>query len=134
MKTDPIRANQLIRRFILDGVDTLPDLVGKSVTVGRLNIYKAMRIMDEYCYGTLGANNLRVVQKIVLFPNPGNGELNIEAFSDIEKVECFDMNGKSIPCQFDGHTIDIRDLANGVYVFRVYTADGISSVRYLKGE
>ena len=37
----------LIKEYILNGVDTLPTLVGKTVTGGRLNLYKSALLMLE---------------------------------------------------------------------------------------
>ena len=37
----------IIKEYILNGVDTLPDLIGKTVTGGRLNVYNSLRLMID---------------------------------------------------------------------------------------
>ncbi len=46
-KSNPADAALMLRRYILDGVDTLPDLNGKTVTGGRLNVYNSMMLLFE---------------------------------------------------------------------------------------
>lgn len=42
---DPAGMALVIKEYLLAGVDTLPSLVGKTVTGGRLNVYKAAQLM-----------------------------------------------------------------------------------------
>lgn len=134
IKSDPEEANLLIRRFILEGVDELPSLAGKNATTGRLNILKSMQVMDQYCYGLLNQNDLKVLKDVVIYPNPGKGILNIETFYPLIKVECRDATGRMVECNLSGNTMDISWLAKGVYYFRVETAEGTSALSYVKND
>lgn len=44
-QSDPAAAILQVRQFILDGVDTLPTLVGKTVTGGRLNVFNSINLL-----------------------------------------------------------------------------------------
>jgi len=45
--SDPAGMALVIKQCILEGVDTIPSLIGKTVTGGRLNIYKAALLMPD---------------------------------------------------------------------------------------
>lgn len=132
IESDPIRANLLMRRFLIEGVDIIPDLSGKSVSNGRLNIFKAMQLMDQYCYGTLNTQQLMLFNSIVIFPNPGNGLLNIETVDEIKSIQCFDLTGKEINCELINNTINISELSKGVYYFKISTTKETKVLSYVK--
>jgi serine protease len=131
VKSDPAKGNLLFRQFILEGVDTLPSLAGKNATAGRLNILKSMQAMDRYCYG-LNTKHVNVLQKIVIFPNPGNGLLQVESYSPVLKVECYDVAGRMVDHAFNEGKLDISTLASGIYYIRVETAEGAKVLPYVK--
>jgi len=132
IETDPVRANLLMRRFLLEGVDVIPDLVGRNSSNGRLNIFKAMQVMNQFCYGTLNTEQMLLNQTIVIYPNPGNGLLNLESVEEVISVQCFDATGKLIDCQWMNQTLDISGLANGVYYFKISTANATKVLSYVK--
>jgi len=132
IETDPIRANLLMRRFLLEGVDVIPDLVGRNSSSGRLNIFKAMQVMDQFCYGTLNTTTLLLNQAIVIYPNPGNGLLNLESIDEVVSVQCFDITGQQINCQILNNAIDISQFANGVYYFKISTVNATKVLSYMK--
>jgi serine protease len=132
IETDPTRANLLMRRFLLEGVDVIPDLVGRNSSNGRLNILKAMQVMNQFCYGTLNTEQILLNQRIVIFPNPGNGLLNVESVEDVISVQCFDATGKQMDCLLFNNSIDISLLANGVYYFKISTANASKVLSYVK--
>jgi len=45
---DPAGMALIIKQYILAGVDTLPSLMGKTVSGGRLNLYKAGQLMPQF--------------------------------------------------------------------------------------
>ncbi len=46
-KNNPAEGSLLLKNFLLQGVDTIPDLVGKTVSSGRLNIYNAIMLLQN---------------------------------------------------------------------------------------
>lgn len=132
IKANPAKGNLLLRRFILEGVDTLPDLVGRSATAGRLNVYRSLLVMQKFCDGTLSTNKITLKNKIKMFPNPGNSELNIICDKDIVSVTCYDATGKQINCEWNGSSVTFGQLAGGVYYISVTTENGTSILPYLR--
>ena len=73
-KNNPSGAALLVKKVILDGVDKLDDLEGKTVSEGRLNIFNSLVLLqDEF-----GAPKGKLaISKI--YPNPSStGSINIE--------------------------------------------------------
>lgn len=134
LRINPAKGNAILRKCILEGVDQVDALAGKSVTGGRLNIKKALEIMNQYCLGYVGVNTPDNFPDIVLFPNPGNGMPELICDMEILNVSCYDLSGKQYICALDGKVIDVTALSAGVYVFRVETANGVYTLRYLKTE
>ncbi len=50
-KNNPAEVALLMKEFILNGVDTLSSLSGKTVTGGRLNIKRSLDLLNAYCEG-----------------------------------------------------------------------------------
>jgi hypothetical protein len=63
-----------------------------------------------------------------LYPNPTDHDISIDFDVDIKnpgdlKMDIFDIYGKKIktvPIEFSGQNIDINDLSQGVYLFRIF--------------
>ncbi len=68
--------------------------------------------------------------EINLYPNPTTGIVNIDA-EGIESVEVMDMSGRVIMTSNES-SIDISNLSNGVYMFRVNTVNGSSLQKVVK--
>ncbi|MEZ4803971.1 MAG: S8 family peptidase [Bacteroidia bacterium] len=132
IKTNPAKGSLMMRKFILEGVDPIDDLNGKNVTGGRLNIKKSMEIMDQYCYGYVGTNSILSSHNLSLYPNPGNGSIQLVSDVSIQKIECFDFSGKHIDCNVKGSNISIEHLSSGMYFFKIYTQNSTHSLKYLK--
>lgn len=62
-----------IRNIILESVDVVNDLEGKTVTSGRLNAFRAMEMLQMGCGGTVGDLDI-----LSLMPNPVSDILTIE--------------------------------------------------------
>ena len=130
MKANPAAGNKLIRRFLLEGVDTLQSLAGKNATSGRLNIKRAMQRMDDYCFG-LGLKNPVPHGGIVLFPNPGNGVVDIVSDNAIQQVSCYDMAGKLVTSSFGDGQLNLSGLADGIYFIRVNVDAQLYTFKYV---
>ena len=132
MKANPIKGNILLRRFILEGVDVLPGLAGKNVTSGRLNIKKSLELMDQYCFGYLGIETETAFPNVFVFPNPGNGMIELSSESIIDKVLVFDAMGKQIEADIQGNLIDLSTYTQGVYFIQVEIEGKREMIKYLK--
>ena len=106
-------------------------------------IYIAFRhynISDAYWFGiddiSITAGNHAGITEtenanVVLYPNPVNDKLNIVA-DGIQEVNVLDINGRNVMTLQNTNTIDMSNLANGVYFVRVITANGVSTQKIAK--
>lgn len=84
---------------------------------------------------TSDEQNIKVEFK--LFPNPTNDFITLKMPSDGigSTIEIFNILGKSmksIKIASNNYKIDISDLANGVYLFRLQTKDGMAFKKFIK--
>lgn len=131
MKANPAAGNKLIRRFLLEGVDTLQSLAGKNATSGRLNLKRAMQRMDDYCFN-LSLKNPAPHGGIVLFPNPGTGVVDILSDKAVENVMCYDVAGKLVVSAFNNGELVFSDVADGVYFIKVFVEGQVYTYKYIK--
>lgn len=77
-----------------------------------------------------------VVREIVIFPNPSENELNINAASIIRKVNIFDMNGRKLfeknKCDSSTLSVLINGWADGIYHIILQTDNGIFTEKFVK--
>ena len=67
-----------------------------------------------------------------IYPNPTNGMLNITSNEEIDSVEIFNSVGTAVISSTvagNSSSIDMSNLPNGMYFVRVYTANGIETVK-----
>jgi hypothetical protein len=131
-KSNPEAANLLIRRFILEGVDTVVALQGYTVTGGRLNIAKSMKIMDAYCYGTLNINRL-YLEQLSLYPNPGNGLISFSKILPLKEVtiKVVNMQGQSQSFAIVENQIQLQTNAEGCYFIQLMYHNKSYGFKYL---
>ena len=63
---------------------------------------------------------------VSLYPNPVTNILNIDA-QGIQEVNVMDINGRTVMNMQNTNTIDMTNLASGVYFVRVITTDVVST-------
>ncbi len=66
-----------------------------------------------------------------LFPNPTSSILNIAA-EGVKEVSIMDINGRTVMTEQNANSIDMSELANGVYFVRVITNEGIATQKIVK--
>jgi hypothetical protein len=66
-----------------------------------------------------------------LFPNPTSNILNIAA-EGVKEVSVMDINGRTVMTEQNATSIDMSELANGVYFVRVITNEGIATQKIVK--
>lgn len=80
-------------------------------------------------------NNQYTNANVNVYPNPTNGLLNINLFSQVEMNNCLlsieNMDGKillqnssSFPLGFSHNELDLHDYASGVYILKIINSDG----------
>lgn len=68
---------------------------------------------------------------VALYPNPVTSKLNINA-EGVQEVSIIDVNGRTVMTQQNANTIDMSEMANGVYFVRVITNNGVSTQKIVK--
>ncbi|MBC6994241.1 T9SS type A sorting domain-containing protein [Neolewinella lacunae] len=65
-----------------------------------------------------------------IYPNPGNGHLNIAGGKDIPlRIEVYNLTGQRVLMAANTRAVDLTNLASGVYIIRI---DEQAPLRYLK--
>jgi hypothetical protein len=73
--------------------------------------------------------------QLSVFPNPAQEELFIQSESDIQMLNLYDNQGK---CIFKGapfsknYNVDVRAWAPGIYMIKLQTQSGISTLQWIK--
>lgn len=64
-----------------------------------------------------------IPKKIVVYPNPSHGILNISEFA--KELTIFDISGKKLDLFHNTNQIDISNLKKGIYFLNIITEDGV---------
>lgn len=120
--TAPTETARNIKAAILESVDPISDLEGRTVTGGRLNLFKSMEWIQNLCGATTGP-----LEIIKLYPNPTLADINllIESpdFEDDYLLRAFNAMGQLVyrdsfsPIRFGPKLlqVDASDWSPGVY-------------------
>jgi hypothetical protein len=60
---------------------------------------------------------------LIVYPNPANATILV-ASSDIKLIEVYNMTGELVSTEFNTNGINVSNLPNGLYVFRLTTSKG----------
>ena len=142
-KAHPDSVALIIKDSLLNSVDLISDLDGITVTGGRLNLYKALKSVQNYCSAI--STSVNTIDKnhsdlFTCFPNPSNGNLkvklqtntqnNILNISNVlgEKVKTVTLDGST---SFDGiYSVDLTSLQSGIYFVSLVSSE--KSIKPLK--
>ncbi len=139
-KSNPAEIAQMVKDSLLATVDKIADLDGYTVSGGRLNLYKAIKSMENYCIET-GIENYEDEKKsfeiINAYPNPTSQNLTL-VINTFENAEIILTNilGQQI-MQLPNHQtrqgkqiikIDISNLSKGIYFVSMKTITKKSNV------
>jgi serine protease len=134
---DNFRANppvfaSYIKGFLMQGVDPIPDLDGITVTGGRLNVYNAMMLLDEFCMDMPASVDETNKIHPLVFPNPvqdhivlahlPEGSNILFTFADVQGRVV--LSGSLSPSTQSTQTILVQELVPGAYVLGLRTGDG----------
>jgi hypothetical protein len=92
--------------------------------------YTPNTFYTTYCESTLeqcnflnSINHTKFTSDISIFPSPSNNKIWIESDYPIEKVEIFDLNGKSLMTSNQNEVV-ISNLSAGIYFVNIYLKHG----------
>ena len=138
VRQNPREAARLVRNFILQGVDEIPDLQGITNTGGRLNLFNSINLLQEYYNIESGALPKDAVFINSISPNPAteNIQVDIKLYeSTVITAKLLNALGQEVSRQSLGrkdrgiHPTDfsLKDLPKGVYFVSVI-ANSLGSV------
>lgn len=85
------------------------------------------------CSYPLALDEVDFNQALSLYPNPSSSQLSIEVEGNIVSTTIIDAMGNAIQANVAStNTIDVSELANGVYVLQVETNKGIARQKFVK--
>lgn len=142
IKYNPKETALLIKRALLEGVDKSFSLEGKTVTGGRLNIFKSLKILsDFYDIRDLYIDRFEELNILSIYPNPilNNAKLTIESNSGQQvNLIVFDMFGhKLLSFQLnqnigiDSHNIDLSNLKTGIYMLTIFNSKTKKTIKII---
>jgi len=106
-----------------------------NVPVGSLNAYYAASQWQDFVHINEIATGIQSTEipNLKLFPNPVKDVINITAENLINKVEIYTLDGKIVMQEnnFTGK-MNVSSLVKGVYMVRVYTLQGIETIKMIK--
>ena len=132
IRINPAKSNLILRKILLTSVDPIDALAGKNATWGRLNIVKALKVLNQYCIGEVGIKSLSEQPFLALYPNPGNGSVTIQSEWPLLNVKCYTAAGQELYTELSGNTLNLLDQPDGVYYFMVSTSAGTQAIKYIK--
>lgn len=114
--------------------ELIVDDVNQSITLqpGEYRMYSTVPFPDHGL--PLSNRNINVPQtgKVLIYPNPAHGMVQIESQNQINRVEVIDILGKTmLQAHPEGNatTLRLEQLQTGIYFVRVSTAEGVKTKR-----
>lgn len=131
-KTNPADAALAVKQFIMDGVDQLTDLQGKTVSGGRLNLFQSLARAENYgaCV-FLGMEDEPSASIIGLSPNPASDFVKVQ-FKDISADALTMILADALGREVQTHSAQARYGNNSLYVDLSGVSPGIYFV-YVSG-
>lgn len=83
--------------------------------------------------GTVDIDDMTISDEMVVFPNPTSNYVNIQTAQTIQQVEVYNLQGQRVAAEI-GNTnqISFSNLANGLYIMKVTTDNGVSTFKVNK--
>lgn len=130
--TSPGDAARSMKRFIMEGVTSVPSLAGRTVTGGRLNLTQTVALITDV--------NDRVVQSFGISPNPAYNQINLQLtdLNLVGPIEYQIINSQGMEVSKDVYSSDRNDnvkvdhLQAGLYWVYVHGAESRLVGRFLK--
>jgi len=135
-KANPSAMALVIKDSILNAVDPISALAGITVTGGRLNLYKSVKSIQNYCISTT-VNENPETELMSVYPNPTNGSVNIAyksntdvsiVFTNIMGQKVKQLKQPSTSGTQQNVKIDIADFTKGAYFISIIAENRTSKV------
>lgn len=132
-KADPAGMARLVKDSLLHAVDMIPALAGKTVSGGRLNLYKSVRSMKTYCGPDEPSVPNPLFDILAVYPVPSFDELTIDYTSDVPaSIYITSVLGQEVvkvPCTINDKgtlqrtQLSLAGLSKGIYFISLRSSD-----------
>ncbi len=144
-QNDPAGTALLVKQWLLQGVDPVPDLNGKTVSGGRLNVYNSL-VLGMQHYGCNAGVKEAVVSdpfEALVYPNPAGEETRLQMICQGDEhldIQLKNLLGGTVlglqeqvtsPGLFEKY-ISLSGLPSGVYMLELKTGGSLFSKRIVK--
>lgn len=142
-QTDPLFTNSSSGDFSLQSASTAintGDTTGIAIFIPTTDLAQNIRLngaIDLGCYEyqtTVGSIEQKLQNNFTIYPNPTSSQLTINSDGiTFESISIIDITGRPIKnVKFINNTIDVHNLANGIYFITVKTNLGTQTKRFVK--
>lgn len=140
---DPAASALLVKDFIIRGTDPVFDLNNKTVSGGRLNVYKSLCNLENYFGSNLcSEDNATTIRTLHVAPNPSTNIVQVaieQQGSSSLKARLFNAAGQVIQQQFlkkidsEIHqlTFPVANLQSGIYYLMIHANNEVLSEKIL---
>lgn len=117
---------------IYEGMDHVPHMTNAAIldtTMSIMSNFLTHHICNipldcNYRTITVGTEELsQVEENLLVYPNPANSTVFIGS-NDIKQIEIYNITGELVTAEFNTNRIEVSNLPNGLYVFRLTTSTG----------
>lgn len=141
-REQPAQKALLIKQYILDGVDTIPDLIATTVSGGRLNLYNsAQYLLETSSERTLVQKDFELLGN---YPNPfySSTKISFETTKTHEntRIEIYNIKGQKIrtfpnlqinkssnqQIQWNGTDESNQPVSSGIYFYKLISGESNS--------
>lgn len=70
--------------------------------------------------------------KVSIYHNPATESVNVITSSDVKSIEIYSVTGQQVARNVGEQSIDVSNLANGNYIVRISTTEGVSVEKLIK--
>lgn len=120
----------VMKRYLLAGVDSLPLLVGKTVSGGRLNLFKALSNVLTYDCRVSGIDNIQSdANEVSIYPNPSSQAITIDSKTPVKSVAVHDCLGQEIKSDLQKNIVSLGSVLPGIYMMEIVDIDNNRSVK-----
>lgn len=136
----PEEVATLVKSMIMEGVDKEPSLDGITVSGGRLNVFKSIKLLCDF-YGEKNQyeNIFSKLNILSIYPNPASSSFQLIIESDSEKnieIKITNLYGQSkriatntLQEGIQKLSFDVTSFPTGVYIVSILYKGGMKSVK-----
>jgi acetyl esterase/lipase len=120
---------------IYEGQDHVPHMTNAAILDTTMSImsnfltHHICSIPLDCSYRTIsvGTEELSIEEaNLMVYPNPANSSVFIGS-TEVKRIEIYNITGELVASEFNSNRIDVSNLPNGLYVFRLTTSKGKSN-------